>query len=100
VTGGVHVAAERRYRARAWSGSPTRALTPPEVRSRPGGACATLPAGLGGTQRGPRYLVVDLVAAGPAGEQPPLRVHLYQLGAQQFRIAGLERPADDDPPGL
>ena len=36
-----------------------------------------------------RYLVVDITNGYAPG---PLRVHLYDLGAQGYRLAGIERP--------
>jgi hypothetical protein len=96
VTGGVVDAASRRYQARAWPGKAT-ALA---VQPGPAGPCVVLPAGLSGTAQQPAYVVVDVVAEGPGAALPPLRVHLYHLGAEGFRIAGLERPGDDEPPRL
>jgi hypothetical protein len=43
-----------------------------------------------------RYTVVDLLNGYSRG---PLRVHLYDLGPSRgFRLVGLERPANNDPP--
>ena len=43
-----------------------------------------------------RYVVVDVLDGFARG---PLRVHLYDLGPRAgFRLVGLERPDDDDPP--
>ena len=56
--------------------------------------CATLPEDAGGRAGAPAYLVLD-VAAGAA---PPARVHLYHLGAEGFRVVGLERPGRADAP--
>jgi hypothetical protein len=42
-----------------------------------------------------RYTVID-ITNGQA--KHPLRVHLYDLGAKGIELAGVERPADDEPP--
>lgn len=95
VTGGLVEAAARRYRARAWPQAAGLAVQP-----GPRGPCTSLPRGLGGSAQRPAYLVVDVVASGPTAALPPLRVHLYHLGEAEFRIAGLERPGDGEPPRL
>lgn len=43
-----------------------------------------------------RYVVVDLTNGYAPG---PLRVHLYDLGRQGYRLAGIERPLELKPPG-
>ncbi len=44
-----------------------------------------------------RYVVLDVSNGYAKG---PLRLHLYDLGPRRgFRLAGVERPASDDPPG-
>jgi hypothetical protein len=47
------------------------------------------------------YLVVD-IAAVTSGAPPtgPARVHVYRLEDGHYRVAGLERPMDHDPPEL
>lgn len=103
VAGGVTAAERRRYAGRAFVGaslapvplSDLRATGDPEAH-----VCTRLPEVPGANEGDPRYLVVDL--AGVTGEAPqelrPARVHLYHLGGARYRIVGLERPDDDDPP--
>ena len=89
----------RRYAARAWRATGDD-LEPAEVTTEREGsrACVTLPS-LGGTESAPRYLVVDIDALDSDDDGPaPVRVHLYDLGEGGFRVVGLERPDDDDPP--
>lgn len=47
------------------------------------------------------YAVLDLVVVPHAGADPvpPLRVHLVDEGTSGFTVVGIERPADDAPPG-
>jgi hypothetical protein len=91
--------AERRYRTRAWAHDgelePLPA-GPPPVLTGDHGVCIELPAAPDASSSSPGYLVVDV-----RGEQEegPLRVHLYHLGGADYRVVGLERPDDDDPPG-
>lgn len=42
---------------------------------------------------GERYAVIDIFNGVAEG---PLRVHVYDLGAEGFKLAGIERPEDDD----
>jgi hypothetical protein len=89
--------AARRYRAQAWAGESLRALPAPQARGSADAAqdvCVSLPGELGGSEGKPAYLVVDL----EAGAAPPVRVHLYHLGAERFRVVGLERPERADAP--
>ena len=48
-----------------------------------------------------RYAILDIITwvqdGGPA--IPPLRLHLYDMGDEGFRLVGIERPGDDSPPG-
>jgi len=90
----------RVYGTRAWLGD---SLEPAVTRAEwdgPDRVCVPLPAVPGGSRADPRYLIVD-VAAGVAGVdlQPPTRVHLYHLGGADYRVVGLERPYDSNPPG-
>jgi hypothetical protein len=74
----------------------------PEVRPAPDGAiCLSLPhvADDGGApdEAPSRYVIVDIKSSYAAG---PLRAHLYDLGPRRgYRLVGIERPEDDDPPG-
>lgn len=91
----------RTYAARAWQGTEARPLTAPGVRTAgKDRVCAQLPAIAGASEASPRYLIVDIAAGSPGGDDPgPLRVHLYQLGTKAYRVVGVQRPDDDDPPG-
>jgi hypothetical protein len=101
LTSGIATLGSRRYGARAWLGD---ALDP----ASPGRAqliserivCHELPAVSGASSQRPGYLIVDVVA-GSAGSKPtkPARVHLYHLGGASYRVVGLERPSDFEPPG-
>jgi hypothetical protein len=101
VVGGVTSAEKRLYGVRSWLGE--------DARPGPGGkvalrdrrfACVPLPAVPGASTSSPGYLMMDVVA-GAHGEPalPPARVHLYHRGGSSYRIVGLERPDDFDPPG-
>ncbi len=89
----------RRYQARAWR---TVALEPTAVslaRAADAEVCVELPAAAGAAPKSPRYLIVDVAGFSGSQSQSPARVHLYHLGSGGYRIVGLERPYDDDPPG-
>jgi hypothetical protein len=43
-----------------------------------------------------RYVVLDITNGYAPG---PLRLHLYDLGPQGYRVAGIERPLELKPPG-
>jgi len=47
-----------------------------------------------------RYAMLDLVVVPEPGQArlPPARLHLYDLGDEGFRLVGIERPPNDDPP--
>ncbi len=70
---------------------------PSMVRHAPDQVCATLPSVRASAEE-PAYLIVDIAAADrdesgrPEDDAPPLRVHLYQLDAETYRIVGVERP--------
>ncbi|MCU0685671.1 MAG: hypothetical protein MUF34_26085 [Polyangiaceae bacterium] len=92
VEAGVARAEGRSYRVRAWAeGNAPLAAGPAQVTA-PGSVCVPLPASAAGNER---YVIVDVAIAPGA---PPARVHLYALGKGAYRVAGLERPADDAPP--
>jgi len=70
------------------------------VRSRPHHLCVGLPAQSDVSRADPAYLIVDLMALWSTDDEDsrPLRVHLYQLAPDEFRVVGVERPTDLDPP--
>lgn len=86
------------YLVSAWGGfsdlvplktSDTRVAT-----QRQGEFCFELPNVEGATRNRPAYLVYEILAQ--RGERDtwsnPVRVHLYQLGAEQYLLVGVERP--------
>jgi hypothetical protein len=96
------VSAERRlYGVRTWLGESAEAGPSAKVALKDRRfACVTLPAVPGASASQPGYLMVDVVAgARNARAIPPARVHLYHLGGASYRIVGLERPDDFEPPG-
>jgi hypothetical protein len=85
----------RQYSGRvSFESTPGRAIS---VRSNgQGEACAELLNTPSASEAHPLYTVVEVQASSPA--QPhefPIRVYLYQLGTNRFRIVGLQRPESD-----
>ncbi|MBW2455450.1 MAG: hypothetical protein JRI68_13100 [Deltaproteobacteria bacterium] len=100
ITTGVSTTALRRYGGRAWLGERLAPAPVSLVQTSPS-VCVGLPevgGGVAATPDHPRYLVVDLFAQAGSQAHTPARVHLYHLGGTDYRIVGLERPYDDDPP--
>jgi hypothetical protein len=91
--------ATRRYAVAAWLGD---ALTPaqmtPPVFDGESEVCLELPRGARATPSEPVYLIVDVLASNGQNPNFPLRVHLYDLGDEGFRVVGLERPSEFDAP--
>ena len=90
----------RRYGARAWLGEALSPANLGRTRLVDGTVvCADLPKVAGASKTAPQYVIVDLVA-GSDGETPtyPARTHLYHLGGSEYRVVGLERPEEFDPP--
>ena len=91
-----------RYSARMYAGERFERRTAVAARPSPDGTvCVTLPhvSDDGGARDDApaRYTVVDIANGQAPG---PLRAHLYDLGPKRgFKLVGLERPDDDDPPG-
>jgi hypothetical protein len=74
--------------------TPGRAIS---VRSNgQGEACAELPNTPSASDAHPLYTVVEVQARSLAqASESPVRVYLYQLGTNRFRIVGLERPENE-----
>jgi hypothetical protein len=95
---------ERPYWARAWrhvGGDDLETVeTGPLVRRRPHHLCAGLPQRSDATREEPHYFIVDLMGLWSIDDEKarPLRVHLYQLGPEEYRVVGVERPTDLAPP--
>jgi hypothetical protein len=93
LTAGLRPLETRRYRAFAWADWPRegkRRITTTRAQMR---VCLELPRAENASREEPRYHVVDVIAGTLDGETTgPARVHLYQLGANEFRVVGLERP--------
>jgi hypothetical protein len=95
LVSGIASKSTRRYTAKAWLGDDLSPATP-RVRLDGGRyACAELPGVPGASKSDPRYLIVDITASDTQG---PARVHLYHLGRNDYRVVGLQRPDDGDPP--
>ncbi len=94
----------RPYWARAWRHVGGDDLEVAEtgrlVRRRPHHLCVGLPTRSDATASDPAYFIVDLMALWSEDDEDsrPLRVHLYQLGPEEIRVVGVERPSDLDPP--
>lgn len=96
--------AVRPYWARAWVHAGGDALEPmpvgPKARRGAADVCVGLPSVSSASAEAPAYLIVDVAGHFVDGDDsPPARVHLYQLGATEYRVVGLERPDDLEPPG-
>jgi hypothetical protein len=97
-----------RYTAAMYAGPSLALRAQPPVRpARDGGVCLSLPhvadqgvargGGASEDDASSRYVVVD-VSNGQA--RGPLRAHLYDLGpGRGYKLVGIERPDDADPPG-
>jgi hypothetical protein len=98
VVGGVVSAEQRRYVAVAHEdGLDAPRPLPAVERPAPEEPCVALPPVAGASADSPRYLIIEvrIERSRPgAAENPPgpLRVHLYALGGDDYRIVGLERP--------
>ncbi|MBW2522568.1 MAG: hypothetical protein JRI23_00265 [Deltaproteobacteria bacterium] len=100
VQAGVFDPALRAYRARAWLSTDLVPAPPPHVeRIGDRTVCTVLPPASGASPSAPRYVIVDVTGRSGSQNVAPARVHLYHLGGSDFRVVGLERPDDDEPPG-
>ncbi len=100
VVSGIRSASSRHARATSFSGWPPGPGEPVDARVGPDGrVCVALAPPQVGHHDPPRYLIVDVAVSTAGRDTPgPARVHLYQVGPELFRIVGLERPEDDEPP--
>jgi hypothetical protein len=96
LVAGVADRRARRYQALAWTGEGSSVSL--AVARATNGPCVVLPLSSGASRRGPRYLIVDVTTEGHGTWLPPARVHLYALGPGEYRVVGLERPSDGEPP--
>ena len=97
---GIARASTRVYGARGFVGDELQATPPIELAAAAAPrVCARLPAVPGASPARPGYLIMDLSSSSEGEQKPgPLRAHLYHLGGNDYRLAGLERPEDDEPP--
>jgi len=104
VSTGVVDALHRPYVAQAWEHLGGSRVAERErgrmFRMNPDLVCVELPR-LESTPEDPGYLVVDVLGLFDRGDTTaaPARVHLYQLGDDDYRVVGIERPYDRSPPG-
>jgi hypothetical protein len=98
VTAGVFPQMGRQYNARAYLGDTATRQNIARVRTTPH-MCVDLPGVGGASPDAPRYLMVDMFALTGSQPKAPARVHLYHLGGADYKVVGLERPADASPPG-
>ena len=99
ISAGVTPVRFRRYESRAYVGERATPTTASKVRGWAAKVCTTLPAVQGASAESPRYVIIDLVATTGSQSKAPARVHLYHLGGANYKVVGLERPYDNDPPG-
>lgn len=106
ATGVVEEWGSRPYWTRSYLRSPAGRVERLErgalSRRRPDRVCVALPSIGGASPAKPAYLIVDLGALDGFDdrETAPLRMHVYQLGAGRYRLAGVERPYDAAPLGF
>jgi hypothetical protein len=98
VSSGIVPAKSRKYGARAYLGEQLMRYRIPSVKVTGSTLCAELPKIYGATPDKPRYLIMDMYAFSGSANRVPARVHLYHLGGNDFRVVGLQRPYEDDPP--
>jgi hypothetical protein len=90
---GVRAASDRLYATTAYVGD---ALAPHPVADAvprdDSWVCVPLP-----EIAGPDYVIVDVRATSPDDDTGPARLHFYARGGA-YRLVGLERPEDSEPP--
>jgi hypothetical protein len=95
----------RPYRTRAWvheGGSSVTPIVPGRMERWPEDrVCVELPQVPDASPTSPGYLIVDVTGMYGRNDDisKPARVHLYHLGGNEYRIAGLERPYEHSIPG-
>lgn len=100
VYSGIADRMARRYRATAYVGNELRAFSEPVQKLEAERLCVALPSVSSASPSSPEYMILDVIAGPGRGEVgAPLRAHLYQLGATDYRVVAIERPYHDDPPG-
>ena len=98
IVGGLVEQKQRRYQSKAYVTLDLRPTTPKGLRTEDSShVCLTLPS-TRGTKERPDYLIVDVIGQTGGSSPAPTRVHLYHLGGSDYRIVGLERPDDAQPP--
>jgi len=105
VHAGIVEPIHRPYWARGWIHTGGASVTPIEVgslsRRDPDKVCVGLPRAPNVSPDHAAYLVVDVAALHDIDDErsAPLRVHMVQLSATDYRVVGIERPYDRDRPG-
>lgn len=98
VTGRLFKQKQRIYASRAWMTTRLRETKMGEPRVADGDrVCVTLPRAAKASPATPAYLIVDVMAQTGSSSPAPARVHLYDLGGD-YKVVGLERPEETDPP--
>ena len=103
VASGLTPRAQRTHWARAWVDRrrrPKSIAVGPALPRGEADVCVTLPNIASANESKPAYLIVDVQARNGAKDKKarPARVHLYQLGANQYKVVGLQRPTKLNPP--
>lgn len=94
ITRGFANPATRTYRGRALMGLERRRVALAVGHAVPGEVCVDLPGSDDASGRHPSYLVVEIASQRQPDEAwVALRAHLYQIGARDYRLVGIERPA-------
>jgi hypothetical protein len=99
VTGQLFRQEQRRYSSRAWMTKRLRETKTGEPHvAENNEVCVALPRSGKASPQTPSYLIVDVMAQTGSSSPAPSRVHLYDLGGE-YKVVGLERPDDTEPPG-
>jgi hypothetical protein len=96
---GIRETASRRYETAAYAGDDLAPISIGRATAGDEGwVCVPLPTVAGGSESAPEYLVVDLTATSGDDDTGPARFHFYVRGDDRYRLVGLERPEDAEPP--